>query len=71
VNLEGVVSHPVGPLRVDPFGQGRFTRTPLALILEPAGLEPEEPTNVIVALHAGDHLLHQLQPADLLALHRA
>ena len=34
-------------------------------VLEPRGAQPQQPSRLVVRLHSGDHLLHQLVLADL------
>src|SRR5712671_6704989 len=42
-------------------------RVPRARVLHPADLEVQEPADLVVPRHAGDHLLNQLVATDLLA----
>src|SRR3977135_15207 len=57
VNLDGIAGRALRRHGGEPFGQPRFTRIALALVLQPAGPQPEEPRRLIIRFHLRDHFL--------------
>ena len=56
-----------GPLALhggEPLGERGLAGVAPALVLQPAGPQPEQPGGVVVGDHLGDHLLHELVLAD-------